>query len=781
MSKLLKSKILLGFMIVAVLLVGVALKASAADCSTYTFTKALKVGSTGAEVTCLQTRLAMSTVTGYYGPMTKAAVTAFQKDNGVSPLGIVGPATRAVLNATTATTTTGGTTTTTGGTTTTTTTTSTGPVTVALSTDNPVAGTVLAGQASADMLHLTFNGSGTVTGVTLKRTGISDQSTLSNVYLYNGVTRLTDGYSFNNTGDLSMSGLNIAVNGPLTLSVKADVYGSTTSYSVGVTLNSYTVSGVTAATPVSLAGNTMYVASGTTVGSAVFNTANQVGTVTNGVLTGPSVNPGVLAYPVWTNSIQISTRALAMKSIFFRTIGSAPTDALANMKFYVDGVAVGNPGTMTTVNGSNYIAFDFSASPVNLATGSHTLDLRADIVKGSARTVQVSLQQASDLMLYDAQVGVNTAASVPVGGVSWSSATTAGPININQGSVAASLDPTFQTLTKVTGGASNVVIAKFKLHAYGEDVKMNTLNILPSFTSGATAPAANGLQNVTMYFNGSQVGSQTANWSSAAIALTPGSQMIVPAGVDSYLEVRADLRTIASLNYTSGTVLATLQASTGEGMTSHNSVSLTGVTGNSLTVQTGLLAVGSNAAYLSQVMNSNTANVKLGSYTLQNQSTSESVRVTSLRVTTGFTLPTFTSGTTTVGTFNVTFSSTVGMAAGDSVTIAGVGHDGYVNSVTNTTVASITFPTGSAQASASATVSIVGRTPASLTYVTNLRTTETSGNGATPVVPTGLDTYSVDFTLAPGTMKTIDIMGDLGAANYGKIITNLEVQGVGAS
>lgn len=37
-------------------------------------------------------------ITGYYGEVTKAAVAKFQEDNGVPPLGGVGPETRSLLN-----------------------------------------------------------------------------------------------------------------------------------------------------------------------------------------------------------------------------------------------------------------------------------------------------------------------------------------------------------------------------------------------------------------------------------------------------------------------------------------------------------------------------------------------------------------------------------------------------------------------------------------------------------------------------------------------------------
>lgn len=72
--------------------------------SGYYFTKALAIGSVGAEVTALQTLLVKlgfltTTPTGTFGPMTSAAVKKFQTASGLSPVGSVGPATRAKLNA----------------------------------------------------------------------------------------------------------------------------------------------------------------------------------------------------------------------------------------------------------------------------------------------------------------------------------------------------------------------------------------------------------------------------------------------------------------------------------------------------------------------------------------------------------------------------------------------------------------------------------------------------------------------------------------------------------
>jgi peptidoglycan hydrolase-like protein with peptidoglycan-binding domain len=69
----------------------------------------LQVGSTGAQVTALQTKLnslgySCGTVDGDFGPQTQSAVISFQKAKGLEADGIVGPLTWTTLNSTTSTT-----------------------------------------------------------------------------------------------------------------------------------------------------------------------------------------------------------------------------------------------------------------------------------------------------------------------------------------------------------------------------------------------------------------------------------------------------------------------------------------------------------------------------------------------------------------------------------------------------------------------------------------------------------------------------------------------------
>ena len=96
------------FSTILMLALAFALVASVALADTgYTFTKSLKKGATGAEVSALQTLLVSKglltmpagVAMGTFGNLTVSAVKAYQASKGISTVGQVGPATRAALNA----------------------------------------------------------------------------------------------------------------------------------------------------------------------------------------------------------------------------------------------------------------------------------------------------------------------------------------------------------------------------------------------------------------------------------------------------------------------------------------------------------------------------------------------------------------------------------------------------------------------------------------------------------------------------------------------------------
>jgi peptidoglycan hydrolase-like protein with peptidoglycan-binding domain len=102
-----KQKIKYIQILVAVLILsgilGFKMYAHADTPSPWIITQNLSVGSQNEEVSKLQEFLknqgffTYPQITGYFGPITKAAVIEFQKANGITPVGIVGPITRAKI------------------------------------------------------------------------------------------------------------------------------------------------------------------------------------------------------------------------------------------------------------------------------------------------------------------------------------------------------------------------------------------------------------------------------------------------------------------------------------------------------------------------------------------------------------------------------------------------------------------------------------------------------------------------------------------------------------
>lgn len=363
-----------------------------------------------------------------------------------------------------------------------------GPVTAMLSSSQPT-GMLIATQSGARLADITFSGNGTVTNVQLQRIGVSADATLNNVYLYDGNTRITDAASVVTGGFInfnSTSGL-FSVNGSRTITVRADIASGTNGQSVGVKLNSVTAGG-SVSTFTNVMGNALQVGQVATAGV-------NFSTITPSPV---SVDAGTQAYNVWTGTASVSTRDVHFKAATFKFVGSAPVDALANLSLYVDGTKIAGPSMINAAN-NNKITFDLGSMPYLLKTGSHTIDLRGDIVKGSNRTMTFSVENVADLMFEDSNlIGVNVSAMVNSAALTQGN-TTYNTITVNKGSVTVNVDPAF-TANKVTGGATNVPVGQFTLKAYGEDVKVNTLQVTFATTTITT------LNNVSLFVNNGQVG-----------------------------------------------------------------------------------------------------------------------------------------------------------------------------------------------------------------------------------------------------------------------------------
>ena len=650
MSNLLKSKFLLGVMVVATLFVGVvALEATPASAESCAITTTLRVGSKGSQVVCLQTSLGGLTADGNFGPKTKAAVVAWQQSMGLVADGVFGPKSRAAWSGSSVVgtlpagcTSTAGYSPTTGvkcdsGSTTTTlpagctstvgfsattglpcsgTSTSTsGPVSVSLASDNPASSTLVAGQATADLAHFAFTGTGTVTNVTLKRIGVSADSTPSNVYLFNGATRLTDAASVASNGTVTFNnaaGL-FTVNGSMTVSVKSDIAASTSGQTVGFMLATFTVTGGTTANA-NLSGNIHTIASASLA-------AVSHGTVTP---SGATLNPGANV-TLWQDTLSISTRDVWMKRLALRNVGSAPAASFANFKLYVNGVQV---GTAAGVDVNGYVTFDFMSNPVLLASGSRIVRMDADIVSGASRTVQFSLRNAADVDFVDSSFGVNiTPTSTP-----WASGTTNTISGTSGGTLTIERDVSSPSTNVVLSG-NDINLGTFKVTAYGENIKVETLTAGFTYVdtvddnpagAGSTATLRNGrLLFSTDGTNWTQYGS-TSTLLAAGTAFTT-NYTVVP-GTPVWVQVHADIYDNDGTGNISATdtllvkiVTGSLNAQRVDSLGSFNAPG-SDVPGNTVTARSGTATLAKNGTYADQTTTLPTTNFKIGSWTLAGSS-----------------------------------------------------------------------------------------------------------------------------------------------------------------
>jgi len=578
--------------------------------SGYNFTKDLTVGSKGADVTALQNIVGVSPATGYFGSITKAAVIQYQLAKGITPAaGYVGAKTRAVLNSGSVVVNPGTGTVVPTGT----------DLKVSLAATSPAASAIVAGQAAANLVEYTFtNTSATpavVTNVTLARGGVSADTSLSSVYLFDGAVRLTDAATVS-SGKItfnSSAGLFIVPAGASkTISVKSDIASSANGQLVVISLTGVTVNGPAISAVYPISGAAMNIFSSTDIASAT-------STLTNGVVTAGSIQAGAMNQTVWSTALNISGRAVYLKSLALKVIGSTPADALQNIKLYVSGIQV---GSAVGQDSNGMITFDLSSAPYKIDS-SRTIEVRADVVKGSSRTFSVSLQNASDMQIVDSNYNVGIT-------VALSGAQSSGTWSVSTGSVTATLDTSLSSGDVVTG-ASNVALARYTLKAYGEDMKISYLQ----------ASSTDQLDNVSLYADGIQIGStQTISTVGVAKLYSLGSSLIIPAGKSVTVEIRGDIKyNGTNATTTSNTIVVALAGYTNNAQGSYSSQLSTipaaaGIVGPTMTVKGAGVSFAANPGYSNQTMVPNTSGVKIGSYVLKTTS-AEPVRITSLTVTLG--------------------------------------------------------------------------------------------------------------------------------------------------
>jgi len=333
-----------------------------------------------------------------------------------------------------------------------------------------------------------------------------------------------------------------------------------------------------------------------------------VGAVTPSTTT---VSAGTTNYTVFYAPLTISNRAVDLKGLTLKMIGSISTDALANIQLFVNGVATGSTATVDANGMLNFVL----ATPLTIQNGSPVIEVRADIVKGSSRNFSFSLQNASDLVAIDTVYNVNAAVT--------GTPKTTGVVSVSAGTVAVSLDSSFSTST-VTSGTSNVTLAKYNFKAFGEDVKISSLDVSSSVN----------VDNVVIYANGAPITSNQ-NYTGSTLHFNLGSSLIIPANTTVSVELRADTKA-AGVNLSSGTTIALTLVkydNNAQGVSSSTSTTApsANLAGPTIDIGTGSLVLAKTSGVADGKITANTANQRIASYVIQAGPT-EGVRVNSLSV-----------------------------------------------------------------------------------------------------------------------------------------------------
>ncbi len=531
-------------------------------------------------------------------------------------------------------------------------------VTVSMSSVSPAASTLLAGQAIASVMVLNFSNPTSsdvkVKSLELKRTGVSADTTLANVYLFDKWVRLTDAATLS-SGIVSWNDSNglftIPAGSSSNIYVRTDIAASTNGQTLGLKLESAAKVGFVGAFaaagsfPMSSATHTI-AASPSTFGALAHSTTT---TPSSAVSLDPDVDTRV-----WENNVTLSNNEAYLQAVRFRNTGSINAADVSNWRFYLAGVQRGS--AVAKQDSQGYVSFDFSAAPIKVNTGTHAMKVLVNIVGGSTRTIIVSLRSAADIVMVDEDFDQ---AILATGNGTSTTATFAAHTTATQtvnGGTLTFTRTTDSPSTDVVETASNVTLAKYTVKASGEAMKVESLNfnVDPADADSDSTPTnytAFTLRNGAVYLNGAQIGSTTAVCSnddtsgcsgsdgSGASYTTYnfGSSFIVKPGAPATLEFKADIfDNDGTENVDPGDTLtlvidATALSDNVYRMTTGDYVESPSAdaSGNARTVAVGDTTLARNAAYASQTAVDPKTQYKIGSYVLTS-TTAEDINITSI-------------------------------------------------------------------------------------------------------------------------------------------------------
>lgn len=510
-----------------------------------------------------------------------------------------------------------------------------GTLSVALASDTPASGIAVKSAARVPFTKVMLSASGgdvTVDTWVVKRTGVAADSSFASVDIIDlstnaaindaGKTFSTD-HTANFTEDL------LVKSGETKYVLLAGNMASSPGSGEQpiLALQSMTLkSGATLGGSFPISGNPMTINTSITIGTATI----QRGAYTNASST--SIEVGKKAYTFFSFQVQAGSAEdvkFSQVKVYQQGSASLATD-LANIKLFHDGTFLANG----TVSG-NYVNFSFPAELITKGQIAQYL-VQADVVSGSARTVQLGIWRTTDLLVMGTTYNANITPTYSGTGSSTSNPVLSdNQFTISTGTLRVGRSATVAA-TNITVG-SNQVLGAFEFEAKGEPIVISALTL--TVTSSSAAQIEDALQAVKLLDeNGATVAGPQDDTSSAGtntIAFT--STFTVPVGVRAYKVVGtlatnggwATNDTITMGINTPSSAITAKGDSTGQTVTP---TPASNTTASQQTVKAAGLTVTKNSTPTNKTVIANSNGVLIGSWQFDATNSGEDVRVTTIAV-----------------------------------------------------------------------------------------------------------------------------------------------------
>ena len=618
-----------------------------------TFTRSLYVGvSAGADVKCLQQYLnsagypvaasgagSKGSETMTFGSLTRAAVAKWQAANAVSPAaGYFGSISRAKYSSLA------------GG---------AAPVvpgvpapvagglSVGLSATTPASRSIVVGAANMPVGRWVFTaGSGNVTITTLKftRSGISADAEISNAELYDVATGdYIAQYTGLGSGVLSFANSSgvFSVNAGTSKEVELRMKNSgSNNHTVVLSLNAAS-DVVSNATGVS--GNFPMSSNAMTFVSV---TDPAIATLTSTVVTtGNSVNAGTTGYLAGSFTLQAANSAVYLDRIVLTQNGSAISGTdVTNIKLVTTG---GQQIGQVLPNLKSDGTGTFAMSPAYEIPSGQTIQINiyADIVAGVNRTLIFNVLNLRDLHARDKTYNV---------GITMSGSLALTTSSIEAGTLTLTLDPSSPT-GNIAPGQTNVTVAKYKVVAYGEQIKVLFIPFKVVMTGGAQ-DFTDEIDNIYMVDDaGNQIGTTitapsaatdvAGTWDNAettdpdATFGTSSSNInyLIPANTTRIWSLKMDVLTTADATDLAGSLVAGTNNYQGQ-ISNVSTGDTTAVGGNTLTITSNPFQVKLNSSVGAGNLVAGQSAARIGSFVLS-ASSAEGISVSTITLTASGTFP----------------------------------------------------------------------------------------------------------------------------------------------